>query len=434
MSVVTSMNQLQMSSFSADAARIVPGSAITVTCKLKNTSGETIKSMSVGVGLMEKAFPDYTANAYVFAYAMGSRTLVESVGSWAAGKSKTFTWTVTLPDSELTALFDKYSTRAMPLVLYFITANSANERGNDTYVCDVVGNSVTVLNSFCTPTVEKFEVVRTPDDESSAVAVSIKLAQSESAYSNSAWKPSCELHYKLENENDFSSIDLTSMIPTLLEGVTGNTDIVAAEIPTQYDCDFKIIFKDAYESASRSTDVPNAFANFALSETGAGASFGMFPTSTAADPETGTPANPLLESAYPIIPYAGVAGVNIYEPNNAVVTTAGRWIDGRPIHRVTVELPALGKNVTKPIELGIPGDSVGAIVSIDGVFDAGDGAWMSLMYSNNTTNNFKYHIRTAVINVGTANSQLTLRLITGEERTIAGGHATITYVSKESDE
>lgn len=424
MSVVTSMNQLQMSSFSADVARVVPGSTITVTCKLKNTSGETIKSMSVGIGLLEKAFPDYTANAYVFTYAMGSRMQTESVGSWAAGKSKTFTWTVTLPDSELTALFDKYSTRAMPLVLYFVTANSADERGNDTYVCDVVGNSVTVLNSFCTPTVEKFEVVRTPDDESSAVAVSIKLAQSANAYSNLAWQPTCTLLYKPEKQSVFSPIDLTDMIPALLEGVTGNTDIVTVEISPQYDCDFKIVFEDAYESASRSTDVPNAFANFALSETGAGASFGMFPTSTEDKPK--------LESAYPIIPYAGIAGVNVYMPGvilHDFNEVAGTWIENgttSPIHRVTVTFGAMAKDAEQQIDIGIPGSKVERIVSVDGMFDAGDGAWMSLMYSNDA--GVGYHVRTAVINVGTAGSNLKLRLITGVSRTIERGHATIAYI------
>lgn len=415
------MNQLQMVSFSSSAKLAALGDEITITCKLKNISGAAIRYWSVGAGINERTITNQTTgNGYVVnAYAVGSSSALDPV-TWAAGKSKTFTWTITLPESAK-LIFTTHSTRATPMTIEFLTGYSLNSLAIDNYITDVQ-----VLAERYRPAVDEFIVRRAigseVNDEGKNALVSVKLSQAENAPSQWA---KCNIVFMQAGAASGTDVDCTSRIPALLTGVDNAQGIITSQVDTSYEYLFRISFGDDYENDVRYFPLDMSFANFAQAQCGKGVSFGGFPRSTVE--------KPLTESHYPIIPYDGVAGVNIYEPNKAVVTTAGRWIDGRPIHRITVELPALSKNVTQLIELGVPGDSVSAIVSIDGVFDAGDGAWMSLMYSNDTTNSFKYHVRTAVINVGTANSQLTLRLITGEERTIAGGHATIAYVSKESD-
>ena len=279
------MSDLQVVSFYADTAYVVPGSTITVTCKLKNISGLTLRRMSVGIGI---------PGAY--AYALGGYSSLESIASWSSGKTRTFTWTVTLPTDKMVAQFVNKNMRQSPLTIEFAISNYSDSSyvpATDTYVA----NSVIALNKFYQPRVEEFRINRTPDDEGDKVLVSIKIAQV-ALETGLVWNPTCTLLYKAENEDAISEIDLTSRIPELLEGITDSADIVTAEILPQYDCDFEIVFGDDFESASRLTDVPNAFANFALSETGAGASFGMFPTSTADEPK--------LESAYPGYLYSGI--------------------------------------------------------------------------------------------------------------------------------
>lgn len=399
------MSELQMVSFSADAAYVAPGGTITVTCKLKNISGYTIKYMSVFVG---------TTNLYD--NVVGGFVTLDSVGNWKTGATKTFTWTAEIPSGDI-------GERSTPLVIKFRTNTStATVPSEDTYVSE----AVTLLNSFCTPKIEDFSVVRTPDDESSAVAVTIKLSQSEAAYNNALWAPACRLVYAANGYGSENSIDLTDRIADLLTGVTADTTIVTDEIDPRYDYDFAITFGDNLESAVGYTDVPNASAPFALSETGEGAAFGMFPTG-----------NPWLETAYPLVPYNGIAGVNIYMPGvvlNEFVRTAGAWIENGiaiPIHRVTVTFGAMAKDTEQEIDIGIAGSTVDRIVSIDGMFSTDDGSWSSLMYSNDA--GVGYHVRTTVINVGSAADNLKLKLVTGASRSISNGHATIAYTVKESD-
>ena len=391
-----------MVSFSSDAAQIAPGGRITITCKLKNISGQTIRYMSAFVG---------TLNNYD--YVVGSPANLDAVGDWKNGTSKTFLWVVDLPTATL-------ETRNTPLLIRLYTASSKNVIPNeDTFIAD----SVSVLDSFCTPRIEQFDVVRMPDDESSTVTVNVKLAQSDAAYGNSIWNPQCILKYAADGYGGIFTVNLTDKITDLLTG-----SVIELEgIDPAYEYDFVLSYGDALENAISYTDVANAFANLALSETGKGASFGMFPTG-----------NEWLESAYPLVPYSGVAGVNIYildNPYNKLNDVAGTWVEivenhtvAKPIRRVTVSIPAIASGKSSEIVLGVEGKTVERIVSIDGMFDIGGGSWVPMTYSNDA--DIGYHVRTSVINVG-MDADLMLYITTGSKRSISGGHATIAYVVKE---
>lgn len=414
------MSELSMVSFSASSSRVIPGQEITVTCKLKNISGNSIRYWAVGIGVDGRTFGDTEGSfRQDFVYVAGGRVTQDSI-SWAAGKTKTFVWTVAIPETA-SELFSEYSKRAVPLVISFTTAYSQNYLASDTYVTDL--DTVAVLDMYYTPKIDDFHLVRATDgnvdEEGASVLTTIKLSQWLGAYASPTWNPVCKLHYApIVTGSEVTEIDLTGDIPALLEGITNIAAIVQGEISPGNDYQFILTFGDDYERAvSINEEIVEAFANFAMSETGAGASFGGFPRSTADDP--------MLESHYRIVPYEGVNGVNRYVAPMTVEENAGVWHDGSRICRVTVDLPAIAADKESIIDLGIPGETATRIISIDGAFDAGDGAWMSLSYSNDS--GVAYQMRVAVINVGLSGSNLSLRLVTGASRTIIGGHATIAY-------
>lgn len=289
-----------MVSFSASASRVIPGQEITVTCKLKNISGNSIRYWAVGIGVDGRTFGDTEGSfRQDFVYVVGGRVTQDSI-SWAAGKTKTFVWTVAIPEAA-SELFSEYSKRAVPLVISFTTAYSQNYLASDTYVTDL--DTVAVLDMYYTPKIDDFHLVRATngnvDEEGASVLTTIKLSQADGASESAVWDPVCMLHYwPVVTGSEVTEINLTSNIPALLAGIEGSSKVVQGEISPGNDYQFALTFGDAYESAvAINEEIVEAFANFALSETGKGASFGGFPRSTADDP--------MLESHYPGYFYAG---------------------------------------------------------------------------------------------------------------------------------
>lgn len=414
------MSELSMVSFSASASRVIPGQEITLTCKLKNISGSAINYWAVGIGVNARAFENNTdSNREDYVYVAGGRVTTDKI-TWKSNATKTFVWTVTIPESA-SEMFTLYSGRAVPLIIRFTTAYSQNYLASDTYVTAL--NTVAVLDMYYTPKIDDFHLVRATngnvDEEGASVLTTIKLSQADGASESAVWNPVCMLHYApVGTGSEVTEINLTSNIPALLAGIEGSSRVVQGEISPGNDYQFALTFGDAYESAvAINEEIVEAFANFALSETGAGASFGGFPRSTADDP--------MLESHYRIVPYEGVNGVNRYVAPMTVEENAGVWHDGSRICRVTVDLPAITADTKKEIDLGVKGDTVTRIIDINGAFDAGDGSWMSLMYSADT--GVAYQARVVVDNVGSTDQNLSLRIVTGASRTISGGHATIAY-------
>ena len=414
---INSSNNFQVVSFSANAEKCAPGQPISVTAKIKNVSGAAISMWRAGLGVNERQFTNSGYMTSYLTYTVGGENWFEEI-SWKAGVSKTFTWTVTLGKG-LSEPFITHGTRAVLLMLCLRTQNSAM----DYYTSDVV-----ILNKFFNPDVEQIDFIRAtdkkPHNEGESLLTTLKLAmvEPEDGY---VFEPSCTLTYwEKGSPDDKTELSLTDKIPALVSGVVRDSDILSGTFLKNSGYWFELEFGDDYESVRVKDDVSVAFGNFILSETGKGASFGRFPSSTKE--------NPLLESDYPVVPYNGIAGVNIYMPGvilHDFNETAGTWIENgtaSPIHRATITFGAMAKDAEQQIDIGIPGSKVERIVSVDGMFDAGDGAWMSLMYSNDA--GVGYHVRTAVINVGTAGSNLKLRLITGASRTIERGHATISYI------
>lgn len=293
------MSELSMVSFSASASRVVPGQEITLTCKLKNISGSAINYWAVGIGVNARAFENNTdSNREDYVYVAGGRVTTDKI-TWKSNATKTFVWTVTIPESA-SEMFTLYSGRAVPLVIRFTTAYSQNYLYSDTYVTDI--NAVAVLDKFYTPKIDNFELIRATDgledDEGANVLTTIKLSQADGASESAVWNPVCMLRYvPVVTGSEVTQINLTGNIPALLNGVTKSTTIIQGEISPGNEYQFELTFGDGHERFIFTFNLSDAFANFTLSETGAGASFGGFPRSTLDDP--------MLESHYPGHFYAG---------------------------------------------------------------------------------------------------------------------------------
>lgn len=299
MGLISEMSGLQVISFAADRAQCVPGETITITTKIKNISGKAIKVWSAGIGVDAKQFTTGLSMRWL-TYVAGSNAEQAPI-SWAAGATKSFTWSVDVPQSAGNP-FTRYAVRSVPMVMHMVSG-TVNNLDADVYVSDVV----TVLNARFAPRIDAFVLARglngVEDDEGTNVLATIKLgkADHDSVY---VFDPNCKMLYAPKDDpENITSIDLTGKIGELLTGVTDATDIVTAEISTGQGYDFTIVFGDAEENVAAYIDIDRAFANFALSEYGAGAAFGMFPGST--------PDNPLLESEYPAKLYKGVEIENI---------------------------------------------------------------------------------------------------------------------------
>lgn len=335
MALNTEMSEISVVSFTADKTQCIPGETITITTKLKNISGATIKVWSVGIGIDSRQLSESASYSTYYAYPVGSR-MEQAAITWKAGATKAFTWTVTIPESA-SNLFANYGARAVKLIMD-ITSGAANELSGDTYVSDV-----TVLNARYTPTIEAFELKRAlngePNDEGTNLLTTIKLKQVE--HSGYVFNPNCAIIYAPRDGSAAdTTIDLTGQISTLLAGVTDSAEIVTGEFLAGQEYDFMLVFGDENENIALSIDVDRAFANHALSEYGAGASYGMFPTST--------PDNPKLESNYPCYFYKGINGLNTYSLEE--VDTGGKWIDGKSIYSKT--LPCKISTVNSNVVIG----------------------------------------------------------------------------------
>lgn len=107
--------------------------------------------------------------------------------------------------------------------------------------------------------------------------------------------------------------------------------VITADIPTALAVEYTAQVTDtAGYTAYQYDSVVQGRANFALSGSKYGASFGCLPS--------GTEEKPMLESAYPFYPYGGIEGVTNYTTEE--VTTGGTWIDGKPIYRKIISVTA----------------------------------------------------------------------------------------------
>ena len=126
------------------------------------------------------------------------------------------------------------------------------------------------------------------------------------------------------SNGDYAYYEGTNQENNAFVQYTEDRTIITETIPLNVGVEYTLTVQDSTGySSSQFYSVSPGRANFALSGSKYGASFGCLPK--------GTEENPMLESAYPIYAYGGIEGVTNYVEGE--VNTGGRWIDGKPVYR-----------------------------------------------------------------------------------------------------
>lgn len=287
------------------------GETVRFSVTIKNSSGKAISSCYIR---MAGDYPSTDAPSGVgevpgYIYLHGGPSFAMASISWANGSSKTFTgsftWTkgfYALDDSSYVL-----SPSSANLRLSIVTGTDFDDGTNYDNIrklCGSSGEYLHLLSKRDNPRVT-LDMWRTPDDESSSVATTIKLTSdvSSSVFQNRGY--SAKLYYSSANNpptTSDSTATLNATIAQMLSGVTASTSAVTKAFSNGSDWYFMLVVSNGYESNSATCSIPRAFANLHLSgcSTG-GACFGGFSTSTEN--------NPKLESYYPVYLYGGIAKV-----------------------------------------------------------------------------------------------------------------------------
>lgn len=287
------------------------GETVQFSVTIKNSSGKAISSCYIR---MAGDYPSTDAPSGVgevpgYVYLHGGPSFAMASISWANGSSKTFTgsftWTkgfYALDDSSYVL-----SPSSANLRLSIVTGTDFDDGTNYDNIrklCGSSGEYLHLLSKRDNPRVT-LDMWRTPDDESSSVATTIKLTSdvSSSVFQNRGY--SAKLYYSSVNNSPTTSDSTTTLnatIAQMLTGISGSTSAVTAKFSNGSDWYFLLVVSNGYESNSATCSIPRAFANLHLSgcSTG-GACFGGFSSSTEN--------NPKLESYYPVYLYGGIAKV-----------------------------------------------------------------------------------------------------------------------------
>ena len=287
------------------------GETVQYSVTIQNTSGISIPSCYIRM-IGNYPSPDapnglgmVSGNTYLHG---GPNFAMASI-SWANGASKTFTGSFTWVKGAYAVDDSNYVLlpSAANIALSIVTSADFGDGTNFDNIpglCGSDGEYLHMLSKRDNPRVA-LDLWRSPDDEATTVAASIKIT---SDVDNSVFLGrgyTASLYYSSAN-NPPTTADsvatLNATISDMLEGVSGSATAVETTFSNGLDWYFLLVLSNGYETNSATGSIPRAFANLHLSGcTTGGACFGGFSSSTEN--------NPKLESYYPVYLYGGIAKV-----------------------------------------------------------------------------------------------------------------------------
>ena len=293
---------------------------------IQNSSGKKISSCYIR---MTGSYPSTDAPSGVGqisrnVYLHGGPSFAMASISWANGSSKTFTgsftWTkgfYALDDSSYVL-----SPSSANLFLEIVTnADFSDGSNNDNIrnLCGKSGEYLHMLSKRDNPRVT-MDMWRTPDDESSSVATTIKITSDVSSSVFQSRGYSAKLYYSSANNpptTSDSTATLNVTIAQMLSGITGSTSAITTTFSNGSDWYILLVVSNGYESNSATCSIPRAFANLHLSGcTTGGIAFGKFSASTENVPK--------FECMYPAYLYGGIAQIG--DGGASVLTQMGvQW-------------------------------------------------------------------------------------------------------------
>ena len=359
---------------SATPIYTAPGESWAIALNVKNNTSKTITGIKVECLVIGNDLGT-DAGTVECGYLLGSKGTFADV-SIAAGKSVNMHGYVTPPYS-LAANFGQ-GVRIVPVYVRTV------QRYKDSFFgdMDAVLPNVHVLNHRYSPQVRNFFLERAldgqPKDEGEDVLTTLKLTLSDDAKTDFM---RLNLYYA---ENDMPTeespfVDLTARIPELLNGVVDSPDLIFNSFSNASNWNFMLMFGDEYENSGVRTGITKAFANVHLSgEPEGGVCFGGFCKKTV--DKDGNP-EAKFESYYPAYFYGGiVVGGGGSDYSLEEQDTGIKWIDGKPIYRKTVVLPAVSANRTSTDDVAVVSDEIDWLIDMTGMVRRSNNMWYPLTF------------------------------------------------------
>lgn len=258
-------------------------------------------------------------------------------------------------------------------------------RATSKYPIQIIIRFIDVPPVVYAPKVDKFEVSRCnvdgiQDKEGEYLATTLKLSIGDAAGLDLEGVQ-CRIYYAANAYPQIGVsqyVDVTSRISDLMNGMNLNTGILTGVWDLAHIWNFAAVFVVDKETAIATTSAARGTTSLHISgEPGGGAAVGGF--------SSGTTANPKFESYVPAHLYGGIEGVTNYSTEE--VKTGGRWIDGKPIYRITIPFNITATN-TKVYVAVIP--DVAWVLRVYGVGDRGQGTFMpqTFFYEGSNYNTF----------------------------------------------
>lgn len=296
---------------------------VTINLALKNIANSTIKSMWLYLVFpFSELDPTYTGYNY---YLIDIKSF-SSLG-WTKNTIKNFS--VTFNSAKIIKVYDSTKTstvfqkvtdrleaiRSLPLRISAWVDRGGS--GEDKNVQDYPALNYSIPNTYYINKRYmksiKFNLVRSPSDESTTLAATMKVTFTSDAgeYKNDF---TAKLYYALgENVSESSTEKAMAISYNVLYGTgyTNNTTVVTGNFPIANTYSFLLVVSDGKEVLTAKTIVSRAFANvhFSGQPTG-GVAFGRFSTSQLN--------NPKFECEYPAHFYNGIADYGMTWENLSV--------------------------------------------------------------------------------------------------------------------
>ncbi len=324
----------EITALSFSPSVIAPGETTQFSVTLKNVSGVAISKCRVELEATYKSSRSdgrKGSTATVFLYGSddyyGESGGFDSI-SWGKNVSKTFSGTVTF---NLNGQFPIDTTEYVMNTTdsYFWIGVTAKEfitgDGNydNCYTLRGTNSEYLTMLSYKDNPQLKFAVERTPDDESSSLATTLKLTGDTDSSLITAHGYSLKL-YCVEGSSaattSDSQVTLNCTISTACTGFTESTSLITQTFSNGNDYSFLLYLTNGYENAYAVGSIARAFANMHLSgcSTG-GVAFGKFCKSTEN--------NPMFECNYPAYFYKGVQGFAQGGVETAVTVSGNNYVD-----------------------------------------------------------------------------------------------------------
>lgn len=264
-----------------------------------------------------------------------SNNAVFSVGAIAG--AGTITWTYTVTDGTGGSATD---TGTFSVLAYAPPAISGFAVERYTTVIDDQGNPQYIASEDGDHVRFSFSATVTPVNEGNPWTLALNYAEEDS-------------------EGTGTTVQVASEAAGGTLTYTEDRTILTAAVSANTAWRFTVIATDAFgEIGSMTGYVDEATAFFNVEENGV--AVGMRSTGTAAEKRFE------VADGYEARFYGGIRGVTNYI-TGVEVPTGGRWVDGRPIYRLSIAVDSIPAGTNKSFSLGIDADVFGTPISINGI-------------------------------------------------------------------